>query len=56
VLEIVGSRRSFPIVTNFDCGHTHPMLTIAQMTRITLTAGQGFESTVVVEEPMVLRP
>ena len=32
VLEIVGPKRSFPIITSFDCGHTHPMLTIAEMT------------------------
>jgi muramoyltetrapeptide carboxypeptidase len=54
VLEIVGSQRSFPIITNFDCGHTHPMLTIAEMTRITLSAGREFESSVVIEEAMVL--
>jgi muramoyltetrapeptide carboxypeptidase len=27
--EIVGERQ-YPIVSGFDCGHTHPMLTIAQ--------------------------
>src|SRR4029453_7796704 len=53
LLEIVGSRRSFPIITNFDCGHTHPMLTIAEMTRITMMHARAFDSTVVVEEPMV---
>jgi muramoyltetrapeptide carboxypeptidase len=53
VLEIVGPQRSFPIITNFDCGHTHPMLTIAEMTRVTLIVGQGFDSRVIVEEPMV---
>jgi muramoyltetrapeptide carboxypeptidase len=53
VLEIVGSQRSFPIVTNFDCGHTHPMLTIAEMTRVTLIVGKGFDSQVVVEDAMV---
>jgi muramoyltetrapeptide carboxypeptidase LdcA involved in peptidoglycan recycling len=31
VLEILeGTQKQFPIVTNFDCGHTHPMLTIVQ--------------------------
>jgi muramoyltetrapeptide carboxypeptidase len=53
VLEIVGPQRSFPIITNFDCGHTHPMLTIAEMTRVTLIVGRGFDSRVIVEEPMV---
>jgi muramoyltetrapeptide carboxypeptidase len=53
VLEIVSSQRGFPIITNFDCGHTHPMLTIAEMTRVTLIAEEGFKSRVVIEEPMV---
>jgi muramoyltetrapeptide carboxypeptidase len=53
ILEIVGPSRPYPIVTNFDCGHTHPMLTIAEMTRITLAAGEGFDARVAVEEPMV---
>jgi len=29
LLEIF-HKENFPIITNFDCGHTHPMLTIAQ--------------------------
>jgi muramoyltetrapeptide carboxypeptidase len=53
LIEIVGSRRSFPIVTNFDCGHTRPMLTIAKMTRITLHVGEGYDSRMIIEEPMV---
>jgi muramoyltetrapeptide carboxypeptidase len=54
VLEIVGPQRSFPIVTNFDCGHTHPMLTIAEMTRVTLIVEDGFTSSVIIDEPMVV--
>ena len=56
ILEIVGSHRRFPIVTNFDCGHTHPMLTIAEMTQVSLRAGTGFDASVVLEESMVSRP
>ena len=55
VLEIASPQRSFTIVTNFDCGHTHPMLTIAQMTGITLIVGQGLDSRIIIEEPMVTR-
>ncbi|HEV2131931.1 MAG TPA: S66 peptidase family protein [Longimicrobiaceae bacterium] len=53
VLEIVGER-PYPIVSNFDCGHTHPMLTLAQMTRISLTTTDAHEVSVTVEEPMVV--
>jgi muramoyltetrapeptide carboxypeptidase len=52
ILEIVGSR-PFPIVTNFDCGHTHPMLTIAEMTQVSVRAGAGFDVSIVFEESMV---
>ncbi|MCO4794088.1 MAG: LD-carboxypeptidase [Bacteriovoracaceae bacterium] len=29
LLEIIGEKQ-FPIMTNFDCGHTHPMITLGQ--------------------------
>jgi muramoyltetrapeptide carboxypeptidase len=51
--EVVGANRSYPIVTSFDCGHTQPMITIAEMTHIHLTAGEGFDVRMTVEEPMV---
>lgn len=53
ILEVVGPSARYPIVTNFDCGHTHPMLTIAEMTLLTLEADKGFDVHVVVEEAMV---
>jgi len=52
ILEIVG-RRDYPIVTEFDCSHTCPMLTIAQMTPVTLSATEGYDVTVMVDGPMV---
>lgn len=30
LLEILPSRTRYPVAYNFDCGHTHPMLTIPQ--------------------------
>ena len=56
VLEIVGSERPYPIVSNFDCCHTHPMLTIAEHVMITLEAREGYDVIVRVEEPMVAPP
>ena len=53
VMEIVGNR-SYPIVSQFDCGHTLPMLTLAQMTPITLVARSGFDVRLEILEPMVL--
>lgn len=55
ILEITGEHRSYPIVTNFDCGHTNPTLTIAEMTPISLNATQGYKTEVIVLEPMILR-
>lgn len=53
VAEIVG-RPNYPVVTNFDCGHTHPMLTIAQGTRMRLCADTQVSVTAL--EPMVSTP
>ncbi len=52
ILEIIGER-NFPIATGFDCSHTNPMMTIAQMTPTTLDCGAGFDVTVTFEEPMI---
>jgi uncharacterized protein (DUF952 family) len=52
ILEIIGSR-SYPIVTSFDCSHTHPMLTLAERTLVTLDA-TGRAPSLVIERPMVV--
>ncbi len=51
VAEVVGDR-GYPVITRFDCGHTHPMLTLAEGVRVAVTAG-GDGVSFVVEEPMV---
>lgn len=50
--EILG-KRSYPVITNFDCGHTVPMITLAQHTRVTVDARGGFDVSITIEEPMV---
>jgi muramoyltetrapeptide carboxypeptidase LdcA involved in peptidoglycan recycling len=52
ILEVVG-RRDYPIISQFDCGHTVPMLTLAQMTPITIVATEGSSATVTIDAPMV---
>jgi len=52
IVEIVGPR-SYPIVTQFDCGHTNPMLTLAELTEIRLEARAGFEVAFDILGPMV---
>lgn len=37
VMEVVG-KRDYPIVSNFDCGHTVPMITIPQLSPVRLSA------------------
>ncbi len=37
IREIVGAR-DYPVVTNFDCGHTVPMITIPQGAQVKLVA------------------
>ena len=53
ILEIVGPR-NYPIIANFDCGHTVPMYTIAQLTTICLIAELNGNVEFMVMEPMVL--
>jgi muramoyltetrapeptide carboxypeptidase len=52
IQEVLGPRR-YPIVSSFDCSHSHPMITLAQRTRISVSAGTGHDVTITVEEPMV---
>ena len=40
ILEIVG-KRNYPIVSQFDCGHTHPSHTLAQMLKVKIEAENG---------------
>lgn len=51
IMEIVGPRK-YPIISNFDCSHTVPMHTIAEMARVRLSARAG-TAAVTVLEPMV---
>jgi muramoyltetrapeptide carboxypeptidase LdcA involved in peptidoglycan recycling len=51
VLEVVGPRQ-YPIVSGFDCSHTHPMLTLAEGVSTTLSARGSYDVEMVIEEPM----
>lgn len=53
VLEVIGSQAKYPIVSNFDCGHTHPSLTLAEMASVAITARKEFDVSITIEEPMV---
>lgn len=53
LLEVVAEDDVFPIIDGFDCGHTHPMLTLAQGTEMSLAATAEGEVELWVEEEMV---
>ncbi|MCB0390108.1 MAG: LD-carboxypeptidase [Bdellovibrionales bacterium] len=53
VLEIVGSHRSYPIISQFDCGHTNPTLTLAEMCKVSIDAGNMYNVNFLILEPMV---
>ncbi len=53
ILEIVGSHRDYPIITEFDCSHSNPMLTLAEMSEVRMKAGRGYETSFEVLSPMV---
>lgn len=51
LLKIIGKKK-YPIITNFDCGHTFPMLTLSQEILLSVHA-QGNNVSIIVEESMV---
>ncbi|MBC7693097.1 MAG: LD-carboxypeptidase [Methylotenera sp.] len=53
ILEIVGTHRKYPIITQFDCGHVNPTLTLAEMTQVSISAHHDHDATFTVLEPMV---
>jgi muramoyltetrapeptide carboxypeptidase len=53
ILEIVGVNRRYPIMTQFDCGHANPMLTLAEMTEVHIECRSGFETSFEILSPMV---
>ena len=53
ILETVGADHSYPIISDFDCGHTVPMLTLAQMAKIELCATNHYQVEFRVIEPLV---
>ena len=52
ILEVIGNRK-FPIIIDFDCAHTMPMLTIAQETVVTFEAKNDYSVDFWIEESMV---
>jgi muramoyltetrapeptide carboxypeptidase LdcA involved in peptidoglycan recycling len=50
--EIVGPHGDYPVVCNFDCGHTHPMLTLGQGAPVRLDARAAL-ARLHLEAPMV---
>lgn len=53
VMEVVGDR-DYPIESNFDCGHTVPMFTLASEIPVSLKAESGTSVSFEVLEPMVV--
>lgn len=49
IKEFVNCKPHVPIISNFDCGHTHPMLSLPQMTKINLTAKKNIVSFIQLE-------
>jgi muramoyltetrapeptide carboxypeptidase LdcA involved in peptidoglycan recycling len=54
ILEVVGKSRGYPIVSEFDCSHTVPMLTFAQMTMVSLKSQGDWDVRFEVLEAMVI--
>jgi len=53
IIEILGKERAYPIISEFDCGHTVPMHTLAQMTLLRIQTKDWNDVDVEILEPMV---
>ncbi len=53
ICEIVGTERGYPIVSEFDCSHTVPMLTLAQMTSLRVDARSNYDVQIEILDAMV---
>lgn len=53
ILEVVGTNRKYPILTQFDCGHANPTLTLAEMCEVKVEAKRDFETNFEILAPMV---
>lgn len=51
LMEVIGEP-DFPIMTNFDCGHTHPMITLGQGIKVELHVKKN-EASLKILEPMI---
>jgi muramoyltetrapeptide carboxypeptidase len=51
LLEIIGDH-DFPIMTNFDCGHTHPMIILGQGIEVEMNVKKN-SATLTLLEPMI---
>ncbi len=47
ILEVVG-KRSYPIIADFDCGHTLPMITFRQLSMVELDASGDWLDSIIV--------
>lgn len=54
LLEILPKNPSYPVVTNFDCGHTHPMITLAQESIVQIDAFHKQGVRMCVKRPMFM--
>ena len=53
ILEVVGTERKYPIISQFDCGHTNPTLTIAELSEVSLFAERKYKVIFEILQPMI---
>ena len=52
IIEIVGNRE-YPIISNFDCGHTLPLINLSQGSLIKLDAKKEYDVNIEILEEMI---
>ncbi len=55
LMDFLGKDITFPVISNFDCGHTYPMVTLQQMIKVRIDARKGVSPIIEILEPMVTK-
>lgn len=54
ILEFIGKDFNIPVISNFDCGHTYPMITLQQNIKVEIIAEKDNPLSIQILEPMVI--
>jgi muramoyltetrapeptide carboxypeptidase LdcA involved in peptidoglycan recycling len=54
LIEIIGADVPYPVLANFDCGHTHPLIAVPNGCTVQMSSHEGENPTIELVEPFAL--